>query len=131
ASDGTYSSSQFFLWTVNPAVAPGAPTLSNPGLQETQAGEGVARQLQATSPGGYPLTYSATGLPDGLFIDPVSGLIQGTLNEDAVSSTPSTVTVTATNNLGGSASRTFVWGTTPGPATAQALPASAFHAIHL
>src|SRR5262249_41557895 len=61
----------------------------------------------------------------------VSGLIQGTLNEDAVSSTPSTVTVTAMNNLGGSASRTFVWGTTPGPVNGQAVPVSGFEGIDL
>ena len=71
------------------------------------------------SPNGLPLTYSATGLPAGLSIDPTTGQITGTLDHDASKNAPVTsgsgatldgtykVTVTANDGQGGTATQTF------------------------
>ena len=60
---------------------------------------------------GDTLSYSATGLPAGLTIDPVTGIISGTIAADAstVSGGVYTVTVTASDGNGGTASTTFTW----------------------
>ena len=50
------------------------------------------------------LTYSATGLPGGLSIDPATGLISGTIDADASQGGTGgvySVTVTASDNEGG------------------------------
>ncbi|WP_328752838.1 M4 family metallopeptidase [Streptomyces sp. NBC_00285] len=65
----------------------------------------VALQLDAyTTNTGSPLTYEATGLPDGLTVSP-SGLISGTPTTLGTSA----VTVTVTDDTGASASATFTW----------------------
>jgi hypothetical protein len=48
-------------------------------------------------PEGDPLTFTATGLPPGMTIDPTTGIISGTLPPDASQGGPYTVTVTATD----------------------------------
>ncbi|MEM7030210.1 MAG: putative Ig domain-containing protein, partial [Chloroflexota bacterium] len=55
-----------------------APTLNNPGNQTSQVGQMINLSLTATDPDNDPLTFSATGLPDGLSIDANTGLISGT-----------------------------------------------------
>ncbi len=81
-------------------------TLANPGAQSTVAGTATSLQLKATdSSPTAALTYSAAGLPAGLSINSLTGLISGT---------PTTVgalavTVTATDATGASASATFAW----------------------
>jgi hypothetical protein len=64
--------------------------------------------LTATDAGGYPLTFTASGLPTGLSIDPKSGEITGTIATGAVSSTPYSVTVTASDGMAAD-SKTFNW----------------------
>ncbi len=59
----------------NPAIV---PSLGNPGNQSGQAGTPVALQLSATDPNSDPLIYGASGLPPGLTVNTVSGLISGT-----------------------------------------------------
>jgi hypothetical protein len=125
ASDGVSSNSATFNWSVAPAQAPAAVVQSNPGSQSSLTGDSVAVQVQATNPGGYALTYSATGLPDGLSIDPFSGLISGTLADDAASSTPYSVTVTVDNGVGGVVRQTFAWSVQPSPIQAQGVAVSA------
>ena len=65
------------------------PVVINPGTQFGTEGDVVSLQVNATDVdacGG--LTYSATGLPPGLSIDPTTGLISGTLPEGSVDGGP-------------------------------------------
>jgi large repetitive protein len=67
---------------------------------------------------GNPLTYSAAGLPLGLSIDPVTGVIAGTIDRGAsqVNGGVYSVTVTADDRNGGTVSTTFTWTVTnPAP----------------
>jgi hypothetical protein len=57
-------------------------------------------------PDGEPLTFTATGLPPGMAIDPITGIISGTLPPDASQTGPYTVTVTATDPDGASVQTT-------------------------
>ncbi|WP_428628510.1 Ig-like domain-containing protein [Sphingopyxis sp.] len=58
---------------------------------------------------GDVLTFAATGLPPGLSIDPVTGLISGTLSPDASDAAPYTVRIFATDPSGATVSTTFQW----------------------
>ena len=56
------------------------PSVTNPGNQVNDIGDTVSLQIVASdSDGPSALSYSATGLPPGLTIDPNTGLISGTL----------------------------------------------------
>ncbi|MGE4409963.1 MAG: beta strand repeat-containing protein [Sphingobium sp.] len=76
---------------------------------------------------GDSLSYSATGLPAGLTIDPVTGVISGTIDNSASQSGTTgnpagsyTVVVTATDESGASVTQQFDWTVTnPAP---EALP---------
>ncbi|NNC80353.1 MAG: CSLREA domain-containing protein, partial [Acidimicrobiales bacterium] len=71
------------------------PLLTNPGNQSNDEDDIVSLPIVASDPDSEDtLTYSATGLPDGLTIDPISGLISGTLTFDSAGSHSVTVTVT-------------------------------------
>ncbi|MBB3902799.1 tandem-95 repeat protein [Methylobacterium brachythecii] len=61
------------------------------------------------APSGDHLSFAATGLPPGLTIDPATGVISGTLPNDAAPVSHYTVTVTATDMAGASVSRSFTW----------------------
>lgn len=108
ASDGTYSTTQVFVWNVN-HLNNQAPVLTNPGSQSNHEGDSVSLQVVAVDPDGDTVFYSATGLPDGLTIDPFSGAITGTITDQAVSNSPANVTVTVDDGNGGTASQTFMW----------------------
>jgi hypothetical protein len=125
-SDGTFSNGLVFIWNVKAATAPAAPTLTNPGSITVTAGDVVSLALQATGPSGYTLTFDATGLPDGLTIDPGSGVISGTVADTAASATPYSVTATVSDTAGGSASQTFAMIVQAAPVlSVQANPVSA------
>ena len=89
------------------------PEVINPlrGLQSSDDGEQIS--LDASQffgdPDGDTLTYSASGLPAGLSIDPATGVISGTIDRSASQSGPYTVTVTATDPAGASTSTQFTW----------------------
>jgi hypothetical protein len=68
------------------------------------------------------LSYTASNLPDGLSIDPNLGIITGTVADDAMSNTPYSVTVTATDGNGLVASQTFSWLVNAPALTATAMP---------
>ncbi|MDX3854445.1 M4 family metallopeptidase [Streptomyces sp. AK02-01A] len=49
-----------------------------PSTRDVAVGQPTSRQIEATTSRPGSLTYSATGLPGGMTIDPVTGLISGT-----------------------------------------------------
>ena len=53
------------------------PAVTNPGPQQSLENDTIALQIVATDADGNPLTYSATGLPPTLTINPTTGLITG------------------------------------------------------
>ncbi len=67
-------------------------------------------------PDGDLLTFSATGLPNGLSIDPATGVVSGTIDNNASSVGPYTAVVTVIDGNGGTMSDSFVWTVgNPGP----------------
>ena len=104
ANDGRGgTASATFSWTI--AAANVAPVVTNPGAQSGTVGVAVtALQIVATDGDGDALTFSATGLPAGLAIS-ASGLVTGT----PTTAGANTVTVTANDGRGGTASATFSW----------------------
>jgi hypothetical protein len=68
--------------------------------------------LTATDAAGDTLTYSATGLPSGVFINSSTGAITGTVGLGAYGASPYQVTVTVAGG-GSSASHSFIWTVTP------------------
>jgi hypothetical protein len=84
-------------------------SLLYPGLQATTVTalpQTVSVPPKALDSAGNTLTYTATGLPPGLTIDPSTGVISGSLTHDY----NGTTTVTATDTAGATASDSFPWG---------------------
>ena len=103
-SDSVELATQSFTITV--ANTNDAPVLAQPADQNNAIGAVVSLQISATDvDAGDTLTYSATGLPADLSINPASGLITGTLT---VSGT-STISVTVNDGNGGTDSKSFGW----------------------
>ncbi len=103
--------------TPNPAVT---PTLTPPGNPPpSPEGTPVGLQLQATDPNSDELGYGASGLPPGLSVDPVSGLISGT------PTTPGSYNVNVAASDGvNTATASFVWEITAvAPLVLEPLPA--------
>src|SRR5580658_1593292 len=92
--------------TLASAVGPDTVTLTSPGNQSTTTGAAVNLQLSATdSAAGQTLSYTATGLPAGLYVNPSTGDITGT----ALYPESDVVTVTATDTEGYENSVSFEW----------------------
>lgn len=91
---------------LNGGTQPGSVSVANPGNQSSTVGTPVSVANSATG-GTSPYTWSASGLPAGLWISASTGTISGTPNTAGTS----TVTVTATDSSSpaktGSAS--FTW----------------------
>ncbi len=101
------SASQSFVWLISDPV-----TLTNPGDQSGTEGVGVDLIPTATDVNGGDLfTWTQTGLPAGLSLDPDGGAITGT--PAAGSAGVYVVTLTATDLGGASASQAFVWTVAP------------------
>lgn len=79
--------------------------VSNPGDQQSVQGDPVQLQITASALPSITLTYSAMGLPDGLSIDPGSGLISGTIT----GSGSYWATISARPSTGGVVSTSFNW----------------------
>jgi len=75
-----------------------------PGKQRATVGRAVSLQVEAANVRGQTLHFGAAGLPLGLAVNPVSGLITG----DPTTRGRSHVTVTVTDTSAGT-SLTFVW----------------------
>jgi beta-glucosidase len=92
--------------TLASAVGPDTVTVTGPGNQSSTAGATVNLQLNATdSAAGQTLSYTATGLPAGLYLNPSTGDITGT----ALYQERDVVTVTATDTEGYENSVSFEW----------------------
>jgi hypothetical protein len=104
ASDGTYSGSATFTWTVNPVVVVTPPTDQTNTEGDTVSGVTVT----ATDSKGNTLTYTASNLPAGLSIDATTGVISGTVGDNDANNSPYTITVTASDGTYKS-SATFTW----------------------
>jgi hypothetical protein len=92
----------------SPGTLGNTVTVNSPGGQTTDVDETIEPlPIVATdSDPGQTLTYSATGLPPGLSINPATGVITGMPTTD---DSPYTVTVTVTDTTGASGSTTFQW----------------------
>jgi hypothetical protein len=95
---------------VNVAVAPvnDSPQVTDPGDKTSNEGASPSVQITATDADGDDLSYSATGLPDGLSINPSTGLISGTITQTAAQDSPYNVTVTVSDGLA-AVPVTFIW----------------------
>ncbi|MDH6576011.1 putative Ig domain-containing protein [Kitasatospora sp. MAP5-34] len=87
----------------------GSVMVTNPGSQTGTVGTAASLQISAADSATGTLSYSASGLPAGLSIDPASGLISGT----PTAAGTSTVTVTATDSTGPTGSASFSWTVNP------------------
>ncbi|MFN7561147.1 MAG: putative Ig domain-containing protein, partial [Prosthecobacter sp.] len=83
--------------------ADNVPVVSSPGDQTTRINQSVSVQMTATGLG--TMTWSATGLPTGLSINPTSGLITGTPSALGVF----TATINAKSSLGPTGSIQLRW----------------------
>ena len=101
-----YSGSASFTWTVSYYDQ---VSVTNPGNQTNADNDTVSLPISASDQTGAALSYTATGLPPGLAIDPTSGLISGTIGWTADTGSPYSVTVTATDSSGYSGSASFTW----------------------
>uniref|UniRef100_C6E385 PKD domain containing protein n=1 Tax=Geobacter sp. (strain M21) TaxID=443144 RepID=C6E385_GEOSM len=110
-TDGALTSQMGFMWYVVKVNNP--PTVTNPGAKTNTPGAAVTLQIKATDPNGDTLTYSATGLPDGLSINSSTGYISGTISYTALTSNNVTVTV---SDGTAPVSVNFLWSVTGGHA---------------
>src|SRR5262249_46524032 len=114
AGDGTYSTSRTVTWEIDLPRQSGPVTLADPGWQYSTEGDSVALPLVARGSSGT-LTYSADGLPPGLGMDAVTGLITGTPAAGAAAAGPYRVTVTASDGTN-STGVAFLWEVDSAPA---------------
>ncbi|NNC80195.1 MAG: hypothetical protein HKN94_08595, partial [Acidimicrobiales bacterium] len=107
ATDGTDPTSTSFDWTVNNTNRP--PIVGVITDQTDAEADVISLTPTGSDPDGDTLTWSATGLPDGLTIDPVTGEISGTLTYDAAGTTTVTVTATDDGTPNLADTQTFTW----------------------
>lgn len=109
--------------TINPVDDP--PVATRPPDQNAADGASISIRLADyfSDPDGGPLSFSITGLPPGLSFNATTGMLTGTLSAMASAQSPYQLTVTATDNTGGSVSRTFsLIVTNPPPQITSPLP---------
>ena len=99
-----------FTWTVSNTNRP--PSF-NQNLPNRTDGENDAVSLPApaTDPDGDSMTYDATGLPNGLSINPSTGHISGTIGFNASTNSPYSVDITVSDDGGTTVGATdaFTW----------------------
>ena len=104
-----------FNWTIHPAPIP----ISLNTIQDQVHTEADTVSLNVLASGGNgALTFTATGLPGGLSIDPVTGVISGIIDSTASNGSPYLVTITVDDSdvdTTDMATTSFTW-------TVQTLP---------
>ena len=103
---GTASGS--FSWTINAANRP--PVVVSLADRSDITGNRVSFVVGSafSDPDFDSLTFTATGLPDGLSIS-TGGLVTGTVAVTAAASSPFTARITASDGRGGSVTGSFIW----------------------
>ncbi len=96
-----------FTWVVNAVNVD--PVLDPIGDQVSDEGQTISLFVTASDVDGDVLRYAATGLPDGLSIDPVTGEIAGDIAVDAAAGSPYSVTVTVDDPTTGTDEQSFTW----------------------
>jgi hypothetical protein len=84
ASDGIVESAEATVSINVGAVANLCPVVENPGAQTNAETDTVSVQVTASDPDGDVLSYTATGLPPILMIDPSTGEIMNVVSYEAV-----------------------------------------------
>jgi len=104
--DNDMSDATFTLFDDVSVTGTDTVTVTNPGNQSSYQHSNLSVQMSGSSSEGFPLTWSAVGLPAGVTINASTGLISG-----PVTATPATypVKVTATDSNGASNSAPFNW----------------------
>jgi hypothetical protein len=115
------SDTQTFSWTVNAVVAITAPTAS----QKSDKGVTIT-PITATATGGTgTISWSATGLPTGITIDPSTGVISGTAS--TTTGSPWSVVITATDSLGATDTQALTWTINSAPTVAAIATQTTVH----
>ena len=91
-TDDFATATSSFIWTVTDTNV--APVLTNPDNQTSAEGTSVLAGVIANSVDGDALTFSASGLPPGLTINPATGVVTGPLGYASAGVHPVIVTVT-------------------------------------
>lgn len=84
------------------------PFIANPGQVQSTVGQPVRYQIGVSARPDERLTFSATGLPRGLTIDPATGLVTGTPERAETTG----VQVTVAGGQGSSFTQGFTWAVT-------------------
>ncbi len=118
-SDGRGGSTNAnFNWTIQ--TPPSPPVVSTPASQTNIQGQALSLAISASDANGDVLTYSANGLPLGLSINPVSGVIAGTPTTPGTS----TANVAVSDGTGFTTSASFTWTIQPNLAQGGSMSAS-------
>ncbi len=104
ASDSETVTVQVTEVNARPALDPIADRANGEGDPVSVSLTGVDPDVPADT-----LTWSATGLPPGLAMDPATGAISGVVQAGAVAGSPYPVTVTLRDAAGESATESFTW----------------------
>lgn len=75
-TDGQATDSTTFTWEIGPPNQ--GPVFTDPGPQIGGLDDAVNVPIEAIDPEDDPITFSATGLPPGLSINPATGIVTGT-----------------------------------------------------
>lgn len=120
-SDGRGGTAQATVTVTVREPANTPPTVEEIEDQTNTVGDVVTLQVVATDPDGDALNYAANGLPPGLGIDPDTGEITGTIEDQADAASPYTVEVTVTDPGGATATLNLQWVVLPATAGPVAL----------